>query len=314
MIKTYDFMKTIFDHLPEHVVVIDQTGSIQLTNRSWGNFGVENGYQQGNNWTQLNYLDVCDASARVGDEFGLQAAQGIRKVIAGQQNLFYFEYPCHSPDEKRWYMMRTVPLHFYKENFFVISHYNITERKLAEEAVLNLARMDGLTGIANRRYYDTFLHEEWQRCARLNLPLSLALMDIDHFKLLNDTLGHPTGDHYLIEVAHILSRYTKRPGDLCARYGGEEFSLILSGTALNDAYATLTAIQEDIRALQLPNPQAPTAPTLTTSIGLVTVYPSKDSCETSLLYQADQLLYQAKHKGRNRIECDCELAADATRH
>jgi predicted signal transduction protein with EAL and GGDEF domain len=124
-----------------------------------------------------------------GETFAGDAATGIRKVIEGDQNFFYLEYPCHSNTEKRWFMMRVTPLELGGQQSFVISHKNITERKLAEIEAMNLSRIDWLTGIANRRSFDEHLESEWKRCERLRLPLSLILLDIDYFKLFNDTLG-----------------------------------------------------------------------------------------------------------------------------
>lgn len=94
--------------------------------------------------------------------------------------------------------MRVTPFQVHNNDYFVISHQNITERKLAEEEVRNLARIDGLTGIPNRRTFDEFLCDEMKRCARLNKPICLAVIDVDHFKLLNDTYGHQSGDGCLV--------------------------------------------------------------------------------------------------------------------
>jgi predicted signal transduction protein with EAL and GGDEF domain len=118
----------------------------------------------------------------VGDEFSNKAAAGIRSVIENRDTTFELEYPCHSPDEKRWFMMSVTHFQISEKRFFVISHKNITERKLAEEKVSNLARIDGLTNIPNRRTFDNFIHEEWNRCARLKKPICLAIVDLDNFK------------------------------------------------------------------------------------------------------------------------------------
>jgi len=96
----------------------------------------------------------------MGDDFGTKAGKEIRSVIENLKNIFYCEYACHSAEEKRWFIMRVTPFQSTDKNYFVISHQNITESKLAEEKVNNLARLDGLTTIYNRRAFDEFLHEE----------------------------------------------------------------------------------------------------------------------------------------------------------
>jgi diguanylate cyclase (GGDEF)-like protein len=302
MIESYEFLRRVLDAITEHIVVIDQQGTILFVNRSWTTFGQQNSCLiVDNNWQSINYLDVCDTSAAMGDEFGALAADGLRAVIHGKEPLFYLEYPCHSPHEKRWFMMRVTPFSVQQTRCFVVSHQNITERKIAEEQVVNLSRLDGLTGIANRRRFDEFLHAEWHRCARLGLPISLAIIDIDHFKLLNDTYGHLAGDECLKILGKTLKTFTNRPGDLCARYGGEEFAIIYGNTSLTQARLLAEQVIEAIRSLGIANEKSPTSPTMTASIGVATMHPAQISDEKKLIEAADRLLYQAKGLGRNRI-------------
>jgi diguanylate cyclase (GGDEF)-like protein len=198
-------------------------------------------------------------------------------------------------------MMRVTPFSLQHHFFYVISHQNITERKLAEEKMLNLSRLDGLTRIANRRYFDEFLQEEWRRCARLKLPISLAMIDLDHFKLLNDTYGHQAGDDCLRKMGTVLKKIARRPGDLCARYGGEEFAVVLGNTGSESALMLMNELLDDIRGLNIPNRHSPVMPTLTASIGLMTMCPEPKSNENMLIEAADEQLYCAKESGRNRI-------------
>jgi diguanylate cyclase (GGDEF)-like protein len=128
------------------------------------------------------------------------------------------------------------------------------------------------------------------------------MVDIDHFKALNDTYGHPKGDECLVKVAGILDTYAKRPGDLCARYGGEEFIMIWGDTPLEKAKNLVEKIRQSVADLNIPNKNAPGEKTLTISIGLTTVTPAKKSAEKDILEKADKLLYKAKENGRNRIE------------
>lgn len=307
MIESYEFLRRVLDAITEHIVVIDQQGSILFVNRSWTLFGKQNNCLIiDSNWQNINYLDVCDTASAMGDDFGALAADGLRTVINGTKPLFYLEYPCHSPREKRWFMMRVSSFSMGQTRCFVVSHQNITERKLAEEQVISLSRLDGLTGIANRRRFDEFLEAEWKRCSRLNLPISLAIIDIDHFKLLNDTYGHLAGDDCLKAIGNTLQSFANRPGDLCARYGGEEFAIIYGNTTLQQACLLAKQVLTAIRDLGIANENSPTSPTMTASIGVATMYPDQVSTATELIEAADRLLYQAKNQGRDRIVCQDE--------
>ena len=307
MEHTPGFLHAILDSINENIVVIDPAGDIQYVNRSWSAFGnSNNACMSGDDWQTLNYLAECDKASAMGDEFGANAAEGIRSVLNGGQPEFYLEYPCHSPDEKRWFMMRVAPLQLNEAGYFVIVHHNITERKLAEEKVSALARIDGLTGIPNRRAFDEFLHEECRRCMRLGKPISLAIVDLDHFKLLNDTYGHQVGDECLRQTAALLQETVNRPSDLCARYGGEEFALIWGDTAQEQARQLLNQFLRNLSDSRILNIHSPTEKYLTASIGLTSIVPTTDSDMDQLVAQADDMLYLAKANGRNRIESQGE--------
>ena len=304
MENSREFLKLVLDSITEHIVVIDQSGNIQFVNESWSAFGNNNSCTVGDGWSGVNYIDECDKAAAMGDDFGANAGEGIRKVIAQDQSIFYFEYPCHSPNKKRWFMMRVTPFQVGDKNYFVISHQNITERKLAEEEVNSLARIDGLTGIPNRRTFDDLLNNEMKRCARLNQPICLAIVDLDHFKLLNDTYGHQAGDNCLVEIGKLMKLFANRPGDICARYGGEEFALVWSNIPLENSEALANKLLEKIAGLNIPNAKSPTESYLTTSIGLAEIIPDKSSKSGNLIAKADALLYKAKESGRNRVMCE----------
>jgi diguanylate cyclase (GGDEF)-like protein len=301
MIESYAFLKLTIDTLTEHIVVIDATGLIRFTNRAWVEYGRDNACLTPPSWEGVNYLSVCDGAASSGDEFGLHAAAGIRNLVRNKHDVFSLEYPCNSPEEKRWFMMTAKPMECDGESFLLITHHDITARKLAEEAVAALSRLDGLTGIANRRSLDDFLDSEWSRCARQQLPLSLAMMDVDYFKQVNDHYGHPTGDDYLRQIAVALDSQQKRPGDLCARYGGEEFAYVLGNTTSTNARVVIDKLLHSIQLLKLPNEGAASGDMVTVSVGLATLYPDTDGDKRVLIEAADRLLYSAKDRGRNQV-------------
>lgn len=297
--KSYDFFKLVLDSLPNQIVVIDSLGEIVFSNKVWDDVAKENGSEL-LEWRGINYLSVCENAALTGDEISAEVSVGIQAVMNGKQPSFYYEYPCHGINEKRWFMMRVVAMHYQANDYFLITHHNITERKLSEEAVRDLSRIDALTSIANRRYFNTFFKAEWRRCLRSKLRFTLAMVDIDHFKLLNDTYGHQKGDEVLIQFAAVLNDFCRRPGDLCARYGGEEFALIWTDIDHEEAVTLAEDLLTQVESLEIANEHSPTKPILTTSIGLVSVYPQGMN-ELEILAEADELLYEAKQQGRNRL-------------
>ena len=303
MESSYDFLRHVLDSITEHIVVIDEKGEIQFVNKSWSSFGDNNECMMASDWSNVNYLDECDKASAMGDDFGSEAASGIRSVIEQRNQFFYLEYHCHDPEEKRWFMMRVSPFSIEKGNYYVISHQNITERKLAEEVAINLSKMDGLTNIPNRRTFDEFLHTEWKRCVRLKKTICLAIIDLDHFKLLNDTYGHQSGDECLTRIGELLKEFTSRPSDICARYGGEEFALVWSDTSLKQAELLSVKLLKKIEGLNINNKNSPVKQYLTASIGVAEMKPTRDSHEKELISKADSMLYQAKDRGRNRVEC-----------
>jgi diguanylate cyclase (GGDEF)-like protein len=290
----------LLDSLEEQIAVIDREGSIVYVNRAWTDFGIENGLSSAFSGIGDNYLKVCNTSSSSGDSLAEKAAQGIGDVLAGKEASFHFEYPCHSPTEKRWFMMRAAPLQDASGNLFAITHHNITQRKLAEEQVVFLSLHDPLTGLANRRHFNQILNNERRRSTRKLSPLSFIMFDLDHFKDYNDELGHPAGDECLVKIAKVLRAAAGRPGDLAVRYGGEEFGLLLEDTGLEDAAKIADTVRQNIHELDLCYRGTRR---ITVSAGVACVIPDSEQSEIILILQADQALYRAKQQGRNRVIC-----------
>jgi diguanylate cyclase (GGDEF)-like protein len=172
---------------------------------------------------------------------------------------------------------------------------------LVNEELKKLSYTDPLTGLANRRVFDQTLERECSRVRRTNSPLSLLMIDVDHFKALNDSEGHQKGDEYLVSLAAQLKRCCRRRMDTPARFGGEEFAIILADTDVTHAIEFAELIRLAVAALDLPHRASPTAPFLTVSVGVATA--TKDGCFASeaLIADADRALYAAKNAGRNRV-------------
>lgn len=177
---------------------------------------------------------------------------------------------------------------------------NHLDAKRHRDLLEELAFIDGLTGIANRRRFDEDLADEWRRCARSGKPLSLILMDIDHFKAYNDNYGHGGGDECLRRVASALEAAVRRPADTVARYGGEEFAYILPETDGAGAQAVAEALLAAVRGLAAKHEFSSAASIVTISAGVASVIPGDASSPQMLIEAADGFLYRAKEGGRNR--------------
>ncbi|RCJ15889.1 diguanylate cyclase response regulator [Nostoc sp. ATCC 43529] len=164
-----------------------------------------------------------------------------------------------------------------------------------------LVTIDALTEVANRRGFEEYFYQEWQRMKREQQPLSLILCDVDFFKSYNDTYGHRVGDRCLIKIAQAIKDIVKRPGDLVARYGGEEFAVILPNTDTQGATYIAEKICDAVRKLAIPHQNSQVSRHVTMSAGFTTVTPQLNSDLEEMIAAADRALYQAKKAGRDRF-------------
>jgi diguanylate cyclase (GGDEF)-like protein len=178
----------------------------------------------------------------------------------------------------------------------------------ANQELHRLASMDGLTQLANRRRFDEYLQQEWQRMLREQLPLSLILCDIDFFKPYNDTYGHQAGDRCLQQVAKTLQASVRRPADLVARYGGEELAIILPNTQPHGAAHVAQMVCTAIKALAIPHASSSVHSCITISAGAAAIVPPFHLSVEDLIAAADRALYQAKAAGRDRCCLDPEAS------
>lgn len=178
---------------------------------------------------------------------------------------------------------------------------DITDQKLAEMALQNLATLDSLTELANRRSLDKKLQHEWKCNQRNGSPLAFVLADVDHFKRYNDQYGHQKGDECLRQVANAIAATVYRPADMTARYGGEEFAIIMPNTDLVGATAVAERICTAVRELAIPHAASKTSPHVSLSLGVAVLKPNASNTPKALIEAADGALYRAKHTGRNRV-------------
>jgi diguanylate cyclase (GGDEF)-like protein len=183
------------------------------------------------------------------------------------------------------------------------------ELRDANERLHRMATEDGLTGAANRRRFDELLRQEVSRASRMLTPISLVMIDIDHFKALNDCYGHQTGDRCLIRVVEAIRESAGRVGDVVARYGGEEFAIILPNEGDEGATALAEVMRLSVARVHIPDDAAPNDQRLTVSLGVGTLNPGLLYTPDDLVSFADRALYHAKQNGKNRVTSWTTIAA-----
>jgi diguanylate cyclase (GGDEF)-like protein len=186
--------------------------------------------------------------------------------------------------------------------------FDISERKKTEEHLIRLQKQleeysfqDGLTGIANRRMFDSVMEMEWAHARRSSQPLSLIMLDIDYFKQYNDHYGHVQGDQCLKQIGQVLTSAATRSRDFVARFGGEEFVLILPETDEESAAKIAERCRNLLFKEQIPHENSPVSQILSVSIGVGTVVPAHGDEPVAFIEAVDRRLYQAKGKGRNCV-------------
>ncbi|MDO8397137.1 MAG: diguanylate cyclase [Bradyrhizobium sp.] len=298
-----DIAVAVIDALTSQICVVDPEGVIFAVNRAWKQFTAENSPGQVRDHIGVSYLNVCRHSIGPGSEEALDFANGLRAVLRGEREFFQIEYPCHSAKEIRWFLARVSPLRRRSPSIehnnigAVVSHMNITDRKLAEMDYARLASTDQLTGLPNRRFFDEFAKLDMDRFLQFGEPSSLLMVDLDHFKTINDTYGHAAGDEVLRRVA-ALGKLVFRSCDLFIRWGGEEFVCLLPRT---DEWGAILAAEKLRSAIeQLSIFSNGKALPVTASIGVASI-DSTDQAMDSALLRADRALYRAKECGRNRV-------------
>lgn len=226
-------------------------------------------------------LDVLNSSITVEDLAG--------NVLLGQPSETSFpEYPVTAQEQMIGWVRGEEPAPILAQLLTYLANQE------------SLVIFDDLTGIANRRYFNRYLSQEWRRSSRETSPLSLLICDLDFFKAYNDYYGHQAGDDCLRQVAGVISQTLKRPADLVARYGGEELAVILPNTDSQGAETVAEELCLAVRGLQIPHHLSEASSHVTISIGISTLVPTQETVLENLIMAADMALYRAKATGRNR--------------
>jgi diguanylate cyclase (GGDEF)-like protein/PAS domain S-box-containing protein len=290
------FQQAVFDSLMAHIAILDRHGTILQTNAAWRKYVADSGYAEAPGFVGDNYLEVFDCMTGGDLETVLAASAGITSVVCGEVPHFQLQHPFFAPLDKRWFLVRVTPVHDVAERV-VVSHQEVTRLKEAELANSRLANTDALTGALSRRNFLNLAEQELARSMRYGMPLMVLMLDMDHFKLINDRYGHAVGDAvlqgFVLTVTAVL-----RESDLVGRIGGEEFAVLLPNTTREGGCALAQRIIESVRANPIEVNGERIAFTVSIGVGCLVA----ETSFSALLGLADAALYRAKNGGRNRLE------------
>lgn len=290
IIDEAEISKSILNSLGDQICVIDYAGLILFVNNEWIReasssrlFDIKG--------VGVNYMRAVEKNKYV--------HEGLLSVLSGREKYFTYEYSCHTATEKRWNVMQATPLviNGTGSEGVVIRHVDVTKQKLLEMQLKHQAETDSLTGLYNRRYFETRLKQEITMLQRSGACLSLLAIDVDNFKAVNDLFGHQIGDIVLKQLAMLIGESTRKT-DILARVGGDEFAVLLPGTNEAGLKEVASKILNVVQK-QNNNEGNPYPITLNISIG-GSHFSNKDSME-SILKKTDRALYGAKDRGKNQV-------------
>jgi diguanylate cyclase (GGDEF)-like protein/PAS domain S-box-containing protein len=293
------FQQAVFDSLSAHIAVLDRKGTIVQTNAAWRNYGVDHGYVQAPGFIGVRYLDILDCVTGNDPEIQQAASAGIASVLAGEVPDFQLQRPFYSPADKRWFSMQVTPMRDV-EGRVVVSHEDVTRLKATELENYRLLNTDALTGAFSRNNFLNLAEQELARARRYKLPLMVLVLDLDHFKLINERHGHAIGDAVLQSLVQTL-RQVLRESDLVGRIGGEEFAVLLPNTTPTGGRALAERIVTLVRARPL-EVGGGEGIAYTVSLGGASL--SDEATFADLLMMAEAALYRAKRAGCDRLDLE----------
>lgn len=292
------FIKSTIDALSEHICVIDQNGHMIAANRAWKEFVAANSVGSHLDWINRNYFNVGDDAGADPNTDAAIFSVGMREVLAGERDEFVMEYRCDGATEFRWFIAKVTRFRTSGPVRAVISHENITAAKLAQNHLSFLAHYDILTGLPNRGLFYERLDNTLLQATRSNWTLGVMFVDLDHFKLVNDTMGHAAGDQLLLMAGQRLVSCL-RSNDTVGRLGGDEFGVFLPDLG-SEKDASLLA-NKIMTALAAPFHIQGVEAFVTCSIGIA-IFPNDGAGVDILISSADTAMYRAKQLGRNGFQ------------
>ncbi len=292
------FSREILDALPEHIAILDRSGKILTVNKAWREFARMNYQVPHRSLEGDNYLELCQQAGTGGGNEIEAISRGIRAVLDGTMVEFSLEFPCAIDHKVQWFLARISRFTGTGQQRVVITHAPITELKQAEKEIEKLAYYDNLTGLPNRLLLRNRLDYALDWARREKESLAVMFLDLDHFKLINDSLGHSAGDELLKAVSERLVNCMRKT-DTVARLGGDEFVVLLPNIkrisdVSNLARKVLTSLTQPFK---IKDREIFTS----TSIG-ISLFPDDGEDEETLIRNADLAMYQAKDLGRNAYQ------------
>jgi diguanylate cyclase (GGDEF)-like protein/PAS domain S-box-containing protein len=293
------FQQAVFDSLAAHTMVLDRSGKIIQANLAWQAYAQETGCAQGDATLGAQYLDILACLTGTNHDASDMAnavREGLAQVTSGVVASFQIKSPIFVPVKQHWFSMKVTAVGDSDERV-VVSHEDVTLLKQAELVSLALANTDVLTGALSRRNFLDLAETELARAKRYQLPLMLLMLDLDHFKLVNDQHGHAAGDVVLQDFVLAVSGVL-RESDLVGRLGGEEFAVLLPNTTADGGNTLAQRIIESVRARAVAVGDA----SIHYSVSIGASQLTSESTVAELLSLADAALYRAKEGGRDRLE------------
>jgi diguanylate cyclase (GGDEF)-like protein len=295
--ESRQFLQSTLDALATQIAILDESGQIIAVNAAWGREETGNPLVGAACGEGTNYLDACRRALSNGVEEAGTITAGIGSVFLNARAEFSLEYPCQVGDERRWFSVRATRFHGSKQVRVVVAHEDITQRKVAEEQLLHDAFHDSLTDLPNRALFMDRLRRAIVRTRRQeDYRFAVLFLDLDGFKVVNDSLGHATGDQLLIALGRRLEQGMRR-GDTLTRLGGDEFAVLADDIPdVNDAIILAERIRDDLKA---PFNLGGHEVFATASIGIALGTRDRERPE-DLLRDADTAMYRAKAQGKER--------------
>ena len=293
LLAAAQFQQAVFDSISAQIVVLDHAGCILQTNAAWQNYASQCKYVAS---LGQDYLALL-ARNFVVDPASMDAlVAGMAAVVAGEALHFRLADPVQCSCGSYWFTIKFTPVHD-AANRLVVTHEDVSELKRAELASVALANVDHLTGALSRQHFMNLADQEMARSQRYELPLVVLMLDLDHFKLVNDGYGHAAGDAVLQSFVQTVKSVLREP-DVIGRLGGEEFAVLLPNTTQQGGVVLANRILESVRA----SPVAVGDQRIAYSVSIGAGYLDKQKTFAELLGQCDEALYQAKHAGRDRLQ------------
>jgi diguanylate cyclase (GGDEF)-like protein len=293
--KSEFLARSMLEVLPEHIAILDNEGVIIAVNRHWREYSATNPLVGKKVEEGANYLTLCERADGENAEFARSFAAGIQAVIDERKEFFSMEFPYDSLNERLWFMGRVSRFCVDRQSRLVIVQKNITELKDAERDIRKLAYYDPLTELPNRLLMHDRLNQSLARANRTGDLMAVLLLDLDYFKLINDSLGHTAGDRLLTAVASRLSGLMRK-SDTLARMGGDEFIAILNDVKSEEDASRYA--KKLLKSMSSPFEIGTREVFVGMSIGIA-LYPIDSKDKDKLLKNAETAMYQAKKLGRN---------------